>query len=392
MKKALLILSLIFLLSCSEDKQVQNLSVEKGKRFDKLSFQKIREIDFWSGWCLALPQGVICSELQDRSWKESRLKSYDYSGKLKKERKLIHGDGPDEIKVWNFDTVWLSSSGKIFSRDNNYLKALDPETLEIETLVKFSNVVQGYGSQYTFGQHGFTSLEEKANTTVTSFESTGFYEDMTYYIVRYEGIFKNLSVIAATQKVKPWTWSFLKKRESYVDYYGAFRLNRILSVDWKRGLVYYVPDIEKPEIESADLGGRQKRKYRIDINFKKFSVEKEEFESWYEYVLSETDPALKNYYKHILYIPDHAPALMGIKVIEDWLLIITGNRDWKSEENEVLVYRLPSLAYEGSFSLPFPTLFHFSTKWYGKFYVIRKHEKKEGDYYSSYEIYTFEEK
>ncbi len=392
MRKLSLIFSLFFLFSCGENIKIQTLRVEKGKRFNELNFKKVGEMTLWSGWCLALPQGVICSELLDRSWRESQLKVYDCIGKLKKERKLIHGDGPDEIRGWNFPSVWVSSSGRIFSRDNNYLKTLDPETLEIETIVKFSNVIEGYGSKYTFGLHGFSSLEEKDNRTVTSFESTGFYENMTYYIVTYEGIFENLSIIASTKKVKPWTWSYLKKRESYVDYYGAFRLDRILSVDWKRGVVYYIPDIEKPEVESVDLESRRKEKYLIDIDYAKFKVEREEFESFYEHVLSETDPILKSYYEYILYIPPHAPALMGIKVIEDWLLIMTGNRNWEKGENEVLVYRLPSMKYEGSLFIPFPDLFHFSTKWYDDYYIIRKHIEKDGDYYSSYEIYMVEEK
>jgi len=392
MRKVVLILSLFLLVSCGENIKVQSLSVVEGKKFEKLNLKKVWEIDLWSGWCLALPQGVVCSEILDRSWKESQLKLYDYSGKLKKERKLIHGDGPDEIKAWNFDSVWFSSSGKIFSQDNNYLKALDPETLEIETIAKLSNVIEGYGSKYTFGRHGFTSLEEKGNQTVTSFESSGFYEDMTYYIVTYNDGFENLSVIAATKKERPWTLLYPKKRESYVDYYGPLRLDRILSVDWKRGVVYYIPDIEKPEIESTDLGGKGKEKYLVDINFKKFKVEREEFESWYEHVLSEKDVILKNFYNFILYIPPHAPALMGIKVTGDWLLIITGNRNWKKQENEVQVFRLPSLKYEGSFFIPFPSLYHFSTKWYDNYYIIRKHIKKDDDFYSSYEIYMVEEK
>jgi len=392
MRKTALILSLLSLFSCSENIKIQRLRVEEGKKFERLNFTKAGEITLWSGWCLALPQGLICSELLDRSWRESQLKLYDYSGKLKKERKLIHGDGPDEIRVWNFPTIWVSSSGKVFSQDNNYLKILDPDTLEIETIAKFSNVIEGYGYKYTFGLHGFTSLEEKDNHIVTSFESTGFYEDMTYYIVTYEGVFKNLSVIAVTKKEKPWTrsMSYRKKREFYIDNYGPFRLDRILSVDWERSVVYYIPDIEKPEIESVDLESKRKKKYLIDINFKKFKVEREEFESFYEHFLSEEDPILKNYYKFILYIPPHAPALMGIKVIKDWLLIITGNRNWEKGENEVQVYGLPSLKYEGSFFIPFPNLFHFSTKWYDNYYIIRRHIDKEGDYYSLYEIYTVE--
>ena len=81
---------------------------------------------------------------------------------------------------------------------------------------------------------------------------------------------------------------------------------------------------------------------------------------------------------------------MGIKVIKDWLLIITGNRNWEKEENEVLAYRLPSMRYEGSFFIPFPNLLR--TKWYDNYYIIHKLIEKDDDYYLPYEIYTVEEK
>jgi len=101
-------------------------------------------------------------------------------------------------------------------------------------------------------------------------------------------------------------------------------------------------------------------------------------------------PRFKNSFKHILYIPLHAPAMMGIKVKGDWLLIITGNRNWKKGENDVLVYRLPSLSYEGSFFIPFPNL--LSTKWYDNYYMLRKLIEKEDGYYLSHEVYIVEEK
>src|SRR4030042_5832246 len=127
----LLVISLV--ISCGRREEIQTLDVEQGKAFAALRFKKIFQIDLYGGWCLALPRGFICSELLDRSYKESQLKVFDESRKLIKESKLIHGDGPDEIKVWNFNNVWLSSSGKIFTEDNNYLKSPDPEPLEIET-------------------------------------------------------------------------------------------------------------------------------------------------------------------------------------------------------------------------------------------------------------------
>jgi hypothetical protein len=101
--------------SCDHRAEIQTLDVEAGKTFDGLRFAKIFQIDLYGGWCLALPQGFICSELLDRSYKESQLKAFDYSGKLIKERRLVHGDGPNEIKVWNFNSVWLSPSGKILT-------------------------------------------------------------------------------------------------------------------------------------------------------------------------------------------------------------------------------------------------------------------------------------
>jgi hypothetical protein len=387
---SLLILSLLPLLSCGEKIKVQKLKVEEGKKFEKFNFKKIGEMTLWGGWCLACPQGIFCFEVLDRQWSEFKFKLYDYSGNLKKEKILAGGEGPNQIKVTNFDTAWLSSSGKILCRDaGNYLKAIDPETLEVETIAKFSNVIDGYGSKYVFDRHSATSLEEKDNRTVTSFESTGFYENMTYYIVIYDNVFENLSVIAEAKKEKPWTWAYLKKRISYVDYYAGLRLARILTVDWKRGVVYYLPDIEKPEIESVDFEGKRKERYLIDIDFKKFKFEKEELELWQRYAESESasEPSfIKNFYKTILYIPSHAPALMGIKVRGDLLLIITGNRDWKKRENEALVYRLPSLIYEGRFFIP------LSTKWDEEYYTIQKLIEKEDGYYFSYEIYKVEEK
>jgi hypothetical protein len=87
------------------------------------------------------------------------------------------------------------------------------------------------------------------------------------------------------------------------------------------------------------------------------------------------------------YIPPHAPALMGVKVIKDRLLIITGNRNWEEDKNEVLVYRLPSLEYEGSFYIPFPNLLH--VKWHDNKYMVQKIVEREDGYYQSYEFYDY---
>lgn len=382
--------------SCGRRTEIQTLKVEQGKTFAGLNFNKVFQIDLYGGWCLALLRGFICSELLDRSYKESQLRLYDDSGNLIRERKLVHGDGPDEIRVWNFNNVWLSSSGKILTEDNNYLKSLDPETLEVETICKLSNVIEGYGSRYTLGWHSFTSLDENDGKIATSLESSAYYEDMTYYIVTCDAGFKNLSVLAKAKKPKPLVWSKLEERkktngklESITDYYHLSRMTRTLSADWRRQVVYFFSDIENPVIESVDFQGKGRKEYLVDVKIEDFKVEREEFDFWHEYVGSETEPGLKGRFTDTLYIPPHAPALMGLKVMGDRLFIITGSRSWKRRENEVLVYSLPSLKYEGSFFIPFPNL--LLTQWYGKYYITRNLIKKDDDYYSSYEIYLVED-
>jgi hypothetical protein len=389
----LLVISLV--VSCGRREGIQTLDVEQGKAFAGLSFKKVFQIDLYGGWCLALPRGFICSELLDRSYKESQIRLYDDSGKLIRERRLIHGDGPDEVRVWNFNNVWLSSSGKILSEDNNYLKSLDPETLEIKTICKLSNVIEGYGSKYTLGWHSFTSLEENDGRIVTSFESPAFFQDMTYYIVTSDAGFKNLSVLAKAKKPKPLVWAKLEERkknngklESITDYYHLSRMTRTLSADWKRRIIYFFSDIEEPVIESVDFQGKNRKEYLIDLNLEGFKAEREEFDFYHEYAASETDPRLKGRFTDTLYIPPHAPALMGIKVWGDRLFVITGKRDWKRKENEVLAFGLPSMKYEGSFFIPYPNLLQI--QWYDNHYITRTLVKKDGDYYSSYKIYRVE--
>jgi hypothetical protein len=390
-------LPVFFLLCCGGRNMDQRLSIEEGKKFEKLNFKKVWQADLYGGWCLAVPQGIVCSELHDRSYKESQLKLYDWSGKLLKERKLIHGDGPKEIRVWNSNTVWLSSSGKILTEDNDYLKSLDPEILEIDTICKLSNVIKGFGAKYTFGRLSYASWEEKDGRVVTSFESSGFYEDMTHYIVTYDGVFEDLRVLAEVKMARPLDWQKLDERkwkngklQTITDYYQMLRRTRMLSVDWKRGVVYFFSDIEKPVIESVGVDGNNRKKYLIDVKVDNFKVDREEFDFYHEYVASQTDQELRGRFAEVLYIPPHAPALMGIKVIGDRLFVITGKRNWQRKENEALVYSLPSLEYEGSFSIPFPNM--LLTQWYDKYYITRTRIKKGDDYYSSYEIYLVENK
>jgi hypothetical protein len=390
---------MVFAFSCDSGTRIQKLHVEERKKFDALDFVKIFQIDLYGRWCLACPNGIVCSENLDRNNREYKFSLYNYSGALIRDRRILAGQGPTDIQGGNLNTVWLSSSGKIFCLDvGDYLKTIDPETLEVETIAKLSNVIDSYGSRFTTGRISGTLLEEKDGRIVTTFESSGFPEDFTYYLVSFTSAFQNFAVIVTERKEKPLAWKKLEasrrkgkgQLESFVDYYNRLRLDRIFSVDWKRDVVYLIPDIEKPEIERVDLVSKQRVNHRIDIDISKFGIEREEFDLYNEYIASETPEMLKQIIKETLYIPSHAPALMGIMTIDDRLLLITGNRNWKKGENESLVYRLPDMHYEGSFFIPYSNT--QKTKWYDPIYINVNRIKKDDDYSWRYEIYKVEDR
>lgn len=394
---ALLVLS--FLLSCGRPTSGRQLTVEPGKKFEGLQVTKIWEKDLYGRWCLPCPNGIVCSELTDRSNREYWFYLYDYAGTLIKNRRVLAGQGPDEIQAGNTDAIWISSSGKITIMDiGGYVKAMDPETLEIRTILKLSNVIPGYESRFDDGRISGTSWEEKDGRIVTTFESTAFYEDLTYYLVSMTSDFRDFKILATEKKDRPLSWKKLEESrrkgqtqlESLVDYYDRWRIFRIFSVDWRRGVAYLIPDIEKPEIESVDLANKQTSKYSIDIDINNFAIEREEFDSYYEYANSETPEILKQRTKSILYLPPHAPALMQSMVVGDHLLLITGKRNWKKGENETLVYRLPDLHYEGSFDIPYSNI--QKTKWCEPYYINVNRVKKEDDYSCRYEILKLTER
>jgi hypothetical protein len=380
--------------SCGRDRSKRTLTVEPGKRFDDFRMIKIWEKDFYGRWCLPCPNGIVCSELGDRSNREYKFYLYDYSGKLIKERTVEAGQGPDQIQGSILDAVWLSPSGDISIVDvDGYLKVMDPETLEIRTILKFSNVIPGYGSRFDVGRISGTTWQEKGGRIVTTFESTGFYEDLTYFLVSFSSAFRNFKINATAKKAKPLAWVKMEEShrqgraqlESLIDYYGRWRIYRIFSADWKRNVVYLIPDIEKPEIESVNLESRQRLGYSIDIDFTQFAVEREEFDFFNEYASSEMSEMWKQRTKSISYIPEHTPALMDVMVVGDHLLLITGRRNWQKGENETLVYHLPDLGYEGSFAIPYSNI--QKTKWCDPYFVTVNTVKKEEDYTWHYSIF-----
>jgi hypothetical protein len=125
------------------------------------------------------------------------------------------------------------------------------------------------------------------------------------------------------------------------------------------------------------------------LDFESFAVERAEFDSFYAYAASETPEMIKRNYASTLYLPSHAPALMKTIVVGDRLLVITGNRNWKTGENETLVYRLPDLEYEGSFFLPFSN--GQNIKWSDPYYISVDRLERDEDYLWRYAIYKIEE-
>lgn len=379
------ILSILLLNGCRREPKIAKLALEEGKAFKEFRFVEVCRKEFdWVRWCLPFPKYTVCLELLDKSYREYRFNLYDSSGELVKEKRVQSGDGPDEIKVLSMDSVWLSSSGQIRCVDSGYfLKSIDPETFKITTIVKLPNVINGYGDKFVDGRHSETSFEEKDGQIITSFESTGFYENLTYYLVKCGSDFQDLSVIAEFRKEKPWTWLKHGERKisagkivTYTDYYERIRLRRTFAVDWKRRVVFVLPDIDKAEIQWVDFDGEKISQVQLDIHPERFEVDKDEMDSWRQYVLDNSESIIRERMQINSFIPDHAPAIMGMAVVDDRLLIITGNRNWRAQENESLVFRLPDLHYEGSFYLPFPSFFQV-TKFFGDYYILMNHQAND---------------
>lgn len=355
--------------------------MEDSKQFTGFRFVEVWRKEFdWVKFCLPFRERILCLELLDKSYREYRFNLYGSSGDLIKEERVLSGDGPDEIRAVGMDSVWLSSSGQVHCVDNDYIKSIDPETFKVTTLTKLSNAIEGYGSKFTVGRQSGTSFEEQNGQIITTFESPGFHENLTYYLVRLGDDFQDISVLSEFKKERPWTWQKLAERKiqagkivMYTDYYEYIRLQRSFAVDWRRGVVYLLPDIDKPEVQWVDLAGGKKGHVQIDIHPERFEVDRKEMASWRQYVRDNLEPNIRDRMEINSLIPEHAPALMGMAVVDDRLLVITGNRNWRTQENETLVFRLPDLYYEGSFYLAYPSFFK-TTKFVGDYYTLLNYQ------------------
>ncbi|MBD3155357.1 MAG: hypothetical protein GF368_01745 [Candidatus Aenigmarchaeota archaeon] len=383
---------LLSLLSCGEPPEL--IRIEEGKKF--IRWEAVKEFEIqrrYLKWILPIKGEFFGMQVSERDEKEYKLFICNASGEEINKTVVKNGQGPNEITGLVTETLMLSKDGRTinFYDGGYYLKSIDTESLEISTIGKISNRINKYGSQYYIGHQGTTSLETNNDLTITSFESTGFFKNHVYYLVTYKGFFNGFRVITPLKKNIPmWLEEDynIKKNGFIVDYYQRLRWARLFSIDWKRDMIYVIPDIEKAEIERVSFNG-QKTRIHLDIDQRKYKIRQDKFELYFSWYKQNLPKKLEKLLDFKFRIPPHAPALQGIKVIENWLLVITGNRDWEKKENEVLVFLLPSLEYKGCFKMPFPTAPYLNLIWGPGYFSSRSLIQHEDEYMTLYEIFRY---
>lgn len=117
MRKLLLIFLIagFTLLGClSKGKGKKWLKVEPAKKFQKLEFKKIFEINrMYCKLCLPTAEGVLCLQSLDPHNKKFRLSLYDFSAKLIKQRDFLTGQGPNELMAAAFFCAWVTPDMKL---------------------------------------------------------------------------------------------------------------------------------------------------------------------------------------------------------------------------------------------------------------------------------------
>lgn len=389
--KRIFIPFLVLLVSCKESIPIFKLEYKEDSNYSHIQFEKVFEMFYYQGIEFAIPyQDKVVVLITDRG-KGHKLLIYDYLGKIIKEKTVEGGEGPEEIGGTSFHSIIQINQREIVFVDiRDYIKSINPTTLEMKTLGKLSNLIKGYGRKHRYPRYSLTSIERKESLCIAGFASTGFWDNGRYYFVKFNGLFENFRIISSAKKeaVKAMDKKIseaVKKGESYIDYYKLLRSAIIFSVDFKREFIYYIPEIERPIIEGVDFYDKSKKRFEISLDFKKFKIKRERLEFFCNFAIN-----FSPFKKVSCYIPPHAPPLQDLKVINDQLFVITGNREWENEENQVLVYKLPNMKYEGSFYIPFPN--HFKSAWYDNYYIIRSAIEKENDYYQVLRIYKIKAK
>lgn len=357
--------------------------------FDKIKVKKIFSLDMFPGVCIPFSNGIIQFESQDNSGKTHVLHWFNKKGELIKERIVKRAQGPTDI---DYMVKCFTQDEKILFIDNNiYLKEINPSDLSVRTLEKITNKIDNYYTKYKWQAYTESDIECFNGQTITSFE-TPDYEKFNYYIVSYSGNFDRFKLIRDVERKTPeYRIRELKSggKESFLDYDYFIKRHRHLAVDWKNRYVFYIPDCDKPRIVRMDFNGNHLTTIDLGINSDDFFSNKEKIDVWYRWASFDADmPAwLKKLPESTKIYSKLCPVLRGITVFGDFLLVTTGKRNWETFENEVLVYRLPNLSFEGSFFIPTGD---WETAKYGKYFTTKRIIEKDDDFYIRNDCYEME--
>jgi hypothetical protein len=322
------------------------------KVFNKIKVKKIFSYDHMlGGSCLPFSKGFMVFDALDSNCNHLKLKYYDLSGKLKKERELTAGQGPNDVLNMTFE--FRQNDRLLFIDKNTYIKTIDPVDLSVSTVVKLDNIIDGYRSKFIFAQSSLTDIEYSNGRTITSFNNINPMK-LDYFIISYDGDFNNLKILHEVKRKPPKGFQerTFNTREFFYDYTMLTFFQRNFTVDWKNGHIYFMVNCEDAEISRIDMEGKQLTRIELGINGSDFFMDKNKMDLWYEWASGGISNQLKFGKKNNYVYPKTAPVLRDINIIGDWLLVTSGQRNWETFENKVFVYQLPALQFLGSFYIP----------------------------------------
>lgn len=320
--------------------------------FDKIKVKKIFSYDHMlGGTCLPFSRGFMVFDCIDSNCTQFKLKYYDLNGELKKERDLTFGQGPTDI--YSLTKSFRQNDRLLFIDKNTYLKTIDPVTLGISTVVKMDNIIEGYRSKFIFAQSSSTDIEYKNGQTITSFNNIDPMK-LDYFIVSYVGDFNNLQILHEVKRKPPkgFRERISNSRVFFYDYTWYAFFPRNFTVDWKNGHIYFMVNCEDAEISRIDMHGKQLTRIELGIDGNNFCMNKSKMDVLYKWARGGISNRLKADRKNHYVYPKTAPVLRDINIIDDWLLVTSGQRNWETFENKVFVYQLPDLRFLGSFYIP----------------------------------------
>lgn len=390
-KIGLILLLSCFLFACTEAEKTAVINKlpkpSNTKVFDKIKVKKIFSYDcMHGGSCIPISKGFMVVDAIEPYCKNFKLKFYDLSGQLKKERDLTPGQGPTD--VMDITTEFLQDDRLLIIDNNTYLKTINPVDLGVSTIVKLDNKIDGYRSKFIFAQSSDTDIEYHNGRTITSFNNTNPLR-LDYFIVSYDGDFNNFKTLHEVKRKPPQDFQerIFSRKELFFDYTNHTFFSRNLTVDWKNGHIYFMVNCEDAEIHRIDMEGKHLTRIELGIDNNNFFIDKSKLEVYYEWASGGIFNNLRDGRKYHFIYPKTAPVLRDINIIGDWLLVTSGKRNWDTFENKVFVYQLPDLQFLGSFYIPTGD---WQSNLFGDVLVAKRIIKKDDDFWMHCNCYRIE--